>query len=55
MTVSDTTIEEEYDRLRRELDMTAAEQRQLLFHGVDAAFLTEEERGRMKDVIGRVV
>lgn len=55
MTVSDTTIEQEYDRLRRELDMTAAEQRQLLFHGVDAAFLTEEERGRMKDVIGRVV
>lgn len=55
MTVSDTTIEREYDRLRKELGMTAAEQRQLLFHGVDAAFLTEEERGRMKDVIGRVV
>lgn len=55
MTVSDTTIEGEYGRLARELGMTKEEHRQLLFHAVDAAFLTSEERGRMKDVIGRIV
>lgn len=55
MTVSDTTIEREYSRLARELGMTKEEHRQLRYHAVDAAFLTEEERGRMKDVIGRIV
>lgn len=55
MTVSDTTIEREYRRLEAELGMTKEEQRILLFNAVDAAFLTEEERGRMKDVIGRIV
>ena len=55
MTVSDTTIEREYNRLSGELGMTAEEKRQLLYHAADAAFLTEEERGRMKDVIGRIV
>lgn len=55
MTVSDTTIEREYSRLSKELGMTAEEHRQLLYHAADAAFLTEEERGRMKDVIGRIV
>lgn len=55
MTVSDTTIEREFSRLSKELGMTAEEQRQLLYHAADAAFLTEEERGRMKDVIGRIV
>lgn len=55
MTVSDTTIEREYRRLEAELGMTKEEKRSLLFNGVDAAFLTAEERGRMKDVIGRIV
>lgn len=55
MTVSDTTIEREFSRLSGELGMTAEEHRQLLYHAADAAFLTEEERGRMKDVIGRIV
>lgn len=55
MTVSDTTIEREYHRLKTELGMTKEEQRILLFNAVDAAFLTAEERGRMKDVIGRIV
>lgn len=55
MTVSDTTIEREYHRLKTELGMTEEEQKTLLFNAVDAAFLTEEERGRMKDVIGRIV
>lgn len=55
MTVSDTTIEREYQRLETELGMTKEDKKLLLFHAVDAAFLTAEERGRMKDVIGRVV
>ena len=55
MTVSDTTIEREYRRLKTELGMTEEERKALLFNAADAAFLTEEERGRMKDVIGRIV
>lgn len=55
MTVSDTTIEREYQRLSQELGMTTEDHRQLLFHAADAAFLTAEERGRLKDVIGRIV
>lgn len=55
MTVSDTTIAREYQRLETELGMTKEEKKLLLFHAVDAAFLTVEERGRMKDVIERVV
>lgn len=55
MTVSDTTIEREYRRLKTELGMTEEERKALLFNAADAAFLTEEERGRMKDVIGQVV
>lgn len=55
MTVSDTTIEREYRRLKTELGMTEEERKALLFNAADAAFLIEEERGRMKDVIGRIV
>ncbi|MCI9680251.1 MAG: adenosine deaminase [Lachnospiraceae bacterium] len=55
MTVSDTTIEREYRRLEEELGMTKEEKKLLLFNAADAAFLTEEERGRMKDVIGRIL
>ena len=55
MTVSDTTIEREYQKLKTELGMTEEERKALLFNAADAAFLTEEERGRMKDVIGQVV
>lgn len=55
MMVSDTTIEKEYYRLKEELGMIEEEQKCLLLHAADAAFLTEEERGRMKDVIKRIV
>ncbi len=55
MTVSDTTIEREYQRLEEELGMTKEEKKLLLFNAADAAFLTEEECGRMKDVIGRIL
>lgn len=55
MTVSDTTIEKEYERLSGELGMTAKEHRQLLFNAADAAFLSGEEKGRLKDVIGKVL
>ena len=50
MTVSDTTIEREYRRLKTELGMTEEERKALLFNAADAAFLTEEERGRMKEM-----
>ncbi len=55
MTVSDTTIEGEYQRLSRELGMTEEEHRQLLYNAADAAFLTAEGRGRLKDVIEKVL
>lgn len=54
MTVSDTTIEREYSLLSAKLGMSSAEKRQLLLNGAEAAFLTEEERWRLKDVIGKV-
>ena len=54
MTVSDTTIEREFLRLERELGMSPKERKALLLNAADAAFLTEEERWRMKDVIGRI-
>ncbi len=54
MTVSDTTIEKEFRLLERELGMTAAEKKQLLLNAADAAFLTAEERWRLKDVIEKV-
>ncbi len=55
MTVSDTTIEREYLALQQELGMTHDEYRQLLLNAADAAFLSAEERGRMKDVIWNIV
>ncbi len=55
MTVSNTTIEQEFTKLRQELGMTEEEHRQLLLNAADAAFLTPEEKWRMKDVIRRVV
>jgi len=55
MTVSDTTIEREYLLLERTLGMTRQEYRQLLFHAADAAFLTKDERARMKDVMYRII
>lgn len=54
MTVSDTTVEREYQALQ-ELGMTQEEYLQLLMNAVDAAFLSEEEKGRMKDVIRKIV
>lgn len=51
MTVSDTTIEKEFGLLSRELGMTAEERKKLLLNAADAAFLTSEERWRLKDVI----
>lgn len=54
MTVSDTTVGKEFRLLEEELGMTAGEHRQLLLNAADAAFLTEEERWRLKDVICNV-
>ena len=54
MTVSDTTIEKEFGLLSRELGMTAEERKKLLLNAADAAFLTSEERWRMKDVIEKI-
>ena len=54
MTVSDTTIEREFRLLKEELGMTPEERRQLLLNAADAAFLTAEERWRLRDVIEKV-
>ncbi len=55
MTVSDTTVEREFGLLREKLGMTREEHRQLLLNAADAAFLTEEERWRLRDVLERVL
>lgn len=55
MTVSDTTMEKEFRLLKEELGMTLKEHRKLLFCSVDAAFLSQEEKRRMKDVICKVL
>lgn len=54
MTVSDTTMAKEFRLLEERLGMTAEEHRRLLLNAADAAFLTEEERWRLKDVIQNV-
>ena len=54
MTVSDTTIDREFRLLQEELGMTREERKTLLLNAADAAFLTEEERWRLKDVIEKV-
>ena len=54
MTVSDTTEEREYRLLSQRLGMTKEEHKKLLLNAADAAFLTAEERWRIKDVISRV-
>ena len=54
MTVSDTTIDREFRLLQEELGMTQEERKALLLNAADAAFLTEEERWRLKDVIQKV-
>lgn len=54
MTVSDTTIEKEFGLLSRKLGMTAEERKKLLLNAADAAFLTSEERWRLKDVIEKI-
>lgn len=54
MTVSDTTIEKEFGLLSREMGMTAEERKKLLLNAADAAFLTSEERWRLKDVIEKI-
>lgn len=54
MTVSDTTIEKEFALVTRELGMRPEERKALLLNAADAAFLTAEERWRLKDVIGKV-
>jgi hypothetical protein len=35
--------------------MTAEENRQLLFHAADAAFLSKEEKWRLKDVLRNIL
>ena len=54
MTVSDTTIEKEFALLTQKLGMRPEERKALLLNAADAAFLTAEERWRLKDVIGKV-
>lgn len=54
MTVSDTTEEREYRLLSQRLGMMKEEHKKLLLNAADAAFLTAEERWRIKDVISRV-
>ena len=54
MTGSDTTMAKEFRLLEERLGMTAEEHRRLLLNAADAAFLTEEERWRLKDVIQNV-
>lgn len=55
MTVSDTTIQQEYRLLEEKLGMTLGEQRQLLLNAADAAFLTGEEKRQLKEVICRLL
>lgn len=50
-TVSDTTPEKEYAFLRKTLGLTAKEEQQLLFHAVQAAFLSEEEKRRLRTAL----
>ena len=55
MTVSDTTVEKEFKQLEEHLGLTPEEKKQMLMNSVDAAFLSEEEKGRLKDVICKVI
>jgi len=55
MTVSDTTVEKEFKQLEEHLGLTPQEKKQMLMNSVDAAFLSEEEKGRLRDVISKVV
>ena len=50
-------VKQQYTGYRKlhKAEMTKEEKKLLLFNAADAAFLTEEERGRMKDVIGRIL
>lgn len=50
MTVSGTTIEHEFSALRA-MGMTAQEEKQLLFHAAEAAFLPETEQDNLKYLI----
>lgn len=50
MTVSGTTIEKEFSALRA-MGMTRKEEKQLLFHAADAAFVSEAERAELKQRI----
>ena len=55
MTVSNTTVEKEFKRLEEHLGLTPEEKRQMIMNSVDAAFLSEEEKGRLKDVISKII
>ncbi|MBQ8184784.1 MAG: adenosine deaminase [Lachnospiraceae bacterium] len=55
MTVSDTTVEKEFRQLEEHLGLTPEEKKQMLLNSVDAAFLSEEEKGRLRDVICKIV
>ena len=54
MTVSDTTMEKEFRLLEKELGMTPEDKLQMLLNAADAAFISEEEKWRLKDVIKNV-
>ena len=55
MTVSDTTIEKEFSILEKELGMTPEDKLQLLLNAADSAFISAEEKWRLKDVIKKVM
>lgn len=52
MTVSGTTILREFAALR-EMGMTDREERRLLLHGAEAAFLSEEEKEKLREKMKR--
>ncbi len=51
MTVSGTTIRDEFDKLRKQFDLSDEEIRKLLINSAEAAFISEEEKEELKKVI----
>ncbi len=54
-TVSQTTIAKEIQYLRDNLGLTAEEERQLYLNAAEAAFISKEERERLKDAITEII
>ncbi|MBQ1827372.1 MAG: hypothetical protein II126_05305, partial [Erysipelotrichaceae bacterium] len=51
MTVSGTTIRDEFDKLRKQFDLSDEEIRKLLINSAEAAFISEQEKEELKKVI----